>query len=243
MQTVGIVGYGSFGALAHELINRFSPQTIVRVYARDRHVDGALFFSLEEVAACDVVIFAVPVRVLKAVLAKIVPLTRLDTVLVDVATVKGYTTKLLKQFALQRPYIATHPMWGPESYKKRGGDVRDFRIVVTGHTLEEERYRALSHSLRTLGFDLIEMKAEQHDAHLAETLFLTHFVGHVITDAKFDRTEIDTVSFGYLMDAVESVRRDTALFHDVFTYVPACKKVLKRFNRSLERVIKNLSLA
>ena len=91
--------------------------------------------------------------------------------------------------------------------------------------------------LNILGFDIVEMTGLEHDTHLAETLFLTHFIGQVISDAKFDRTKIDTVSFGYLMDAVESVRHDRALFQDVFRYVPHCKAVLKRFGLSVEHVL------
>ena len=83
-----------------------------------------------------------------------------------------------------------------------------------------------------LGFDVVEMDAEAHDRHLAETLFLTHFVGQTISRAGFNRTEIDTVSFDYLMDAMESVRHDTELFKDVFRYNPFCEEVLKRFEKA-----------
>src|SRR4029077_1431406 len=83
--------------------------------------------------------------------------------------------------------------------------------------------------LKKCGFDVIEMTAEEHDKHLAETLFLTHFVGQVVARGGFDRTAIDTVSFGYLMDATESVKHDTALFQDVYTFNPYCEEVLKKF--------------
>ena len=73
------------------------------------------------------------------------------------------------------------------------------------------------------------MSPEEHDKHLAETLFLTHLVGQIIARGEFGRTEIDTVSFGYLMDAVESVKHDTELFQDVFRYNPYCRQVLERF--------------
>ena len=58
---------------------------------------------------------------------------------------------------------------------------------------------------------------------------MTHFVGQVVSRADFARTGIDTVSFGYLMDAVESVKQDTALFQDVYRFNPYCEEVLKRF--------------
>jgi prephenate dehydrogenase len=152
-----------------------------------------------------------------------------DTIIVDVATVKVYTTEILKRLAGDKKYIAMHPMFGPESYEKKSGDVSGLRIVMTDGTLAPESYKAFCAFLKHCGFDVLEMSADQHDKHLAETLFLTHFVGQIISRGSFDRTEIDTVSFGYLMDATESVKHDTALFKDVYRFNPYCEEILKRF--------------
>jgi prephenate dehydrogenase len=94
--------------------------------------------------------------------------------------------------------------------------------------------------LKQCGFQVVEMSAEQHDKHVAETLFLTHFIAQVVVRGDFNRTDIDTVSFGGLMDAVESVRHDTELFKDVFRYNPYCKEVLRRFGIAEAEVLKLL---
>lgn len=244
MQTksIGIIGYGAFGVLIHTLIKRFAPALQVRIYSSRQTPDNATFYSLEETSASDAVILTVPIRAFEATLKRIVPLTKPDTVLIDVATVKGQTVRLLKRFAKGRPYIAMHPMWGPESYEKKNKDVTGFRIVVTEYTIGQLRYEVLKRFLVQLGFDVVEMTAAEHDKHLAETLFLTHFVGQIISHGKFNRTAIDTVSFGYLMDAVESVKHDTALFKDVYRFVPYCKKVLARFAVSEKAVQKILDV-
>lgn len=78
------------------------------------------------------------------------------------------------------------------------------------------------------------MTSDAHDQHLADTLFLTHFIGQTIARAGFTRTEIDTVSFGFLMDAVESVKNDTRLFADVFRYNPYCKETITRLEQAEE---------
>lgn len=236
MASVGIVGYGSFGALLAELIHKHSPKTEVRIFSRRKKPDGKRFFAFEEVAVCDALVLAVPISAIESELRKVVPLTRPETVIVDVATVKVHTVKLLKKFAKGRAWIATHPMWGPESYKKRGGDVSGFRIVIAEHNLPKAKYAALKKTLRAMGFDVVEMSAKSHDKHLAETLFLTHFIGQIISRAGFDRTAIDTISFGYLMDAVESVRHDTQLFRDVFAFNPYCREILEKFEVSEKAV-------
>jgi len=232
LSTVGIVGYGAFGKLIHTLLNRFAPTVQVRVHSSRSEPDGQTFFSLADVAACDAVVLAVPISAFEDTVQKILPLLGAHTVIVDVATVKVHTVEVLKRLASDRKYIATHPMWGPESYEKKNGDVSGFRIVVAESTLPGDVKSALVEFIRKIGFDVVEMTADAHDKHLAETLFLTHFVGQIISKGNFNRTEIDTVSFGYLMDAVESVKKDTQLFQDVFRFNPYCAEVLSRFKTS-----------
>lgn len=232
IKTIGIVGYGAFGALSHTLIGRFAPDVEVKVYAPEKRPDGQTFFTLAEAAKCDALILAVPIHAFEEVLKKILPLVRKDTVIVDVSTVKTHTVNLLKKLAKGRRYVATHPVWGPESYEKRGGDIAGFRIVMVDGTLEIPEYTALTELLKRIGFDVVEMSADEHDKHLAETLFLTHLIGRAVVRGGFERTDIDTVSFGFLMDAVESVRHDEKLFQDVFRYNPYCAEVLSRFEKA-----------
>ena len=227
--SIGIVGYGSFGSLLETLIQRFAPEVGIKIHSSRFAPDDKKFFSLEDVAECDAVVLCVPIHAFEATLKKVLPHLGAHTVIVDVATVKMYTVEVLKRLAGERQWVATHPMWGPESYAKTEGDIRGYRVVVAGSTLEPARKSTLLAFLRTCGFDVVEMSAEGHDKHLAETLFLTHFVGQAVSRGDFDRTQIDTVSFGYLMDATESVKHDTALFKDVYRYNPYCEEVLARF--------------
>lgn len=239
LRTVGIVGHGAFGTFVAVLLKRFAPQISVRFYSHTHQPDGETFFPLEDVAQSDVIILAVPIHVLEEMIKKIVPLMSKETIMVDVSTVKKYPVSLLKKYAKGRKYIATHPMFGPESYEKKVGDVGGFRIVVTDSTLSNIDVAAACKLLELLGFTTLRMTADAHDKHLAQTLFLTHFIGQIVSHAKFDRTEIDTVSFGYLMDAVESVKHDKKLFQDVYRYNPHCKKILKKFAVS-EREVQRL---
>ncbi len=227
--SIGIIGYGNFGSFVHELLKRFAPDISVKVFTPEKQTDGQVFFSREEVALCDAVVFAVPIREYENALKETVPLMKREGIIVDVATVKMHTAELVKKYAAGRPYVATHPMFGPESYAKRSKDVIGFRVVIAEHSLTQDVYSQLVGFLKNLKFNVIEMSADQHDRNLAETLFLTHFIGQVVTQAGFVRTDIDTVSFGFLMDAVESVRADKQLFEDVFRYNPHCKKVMERF--------------
>ena len=232
--SIGLIGYGHFGAFLHALAQRFLPEATLKIHSGRRQPDGLLFFSLEEVAACDAVVLCVPISAYRATLERLAPHLGDRSVVVDVATVKKYTQDLLEESS--RPFLATHPMFGPESYAKRGGDVTGFRVVVTGHSLAPDGYAALRGTLTEAGFAVIEKSAEAHDKDLAETLFLTHYVGQVIARGGFERTDIDTVSFGYLMDAVDAVRHDDRLFEEVCRFNPYCRQVIERFDASDRQV-------
>lgn len=228
--TVGIVGYGAFGTLVHTLLQRFAPNVQVKIHSREKKPDNQAFFTLSETAKCDAVILAVPIRVYEEVIKEVVPLMGEHTVLVDVATVKMDTVKLLKRHAKGKRWLATHPVFGPESFEKSGGDISGFRIVMVDGTLKVPEYTALTNFLKRCGFDVVEMSADEHDKYIAETLFLTHFVAQMLARVGVKRTNMDTVSFGWIMNAVESVQHDQELFKDVYKYNPYCKDVIKRFD-------------
>jgi prephenate dehydrogenase len=110
------------------------------------------------------------------------------------------------------------------------------RIVISEHTLEAQGYAALKTALEALGLVVIEAGADAHDKMLAETLFLTHYVSQSIANAGFVRTDIDTLSFGYLMDAVESTKNDLALFRDVYEFNPYCTETVRRLKEAERKV-------
>ncbi len=228
-QSIGIIGHGDFGRFLETLTKRFLPGAAVRIHARRMPPDGARFFSLEETCQSDVLILAVSIRAFEEMLLKVLPLLAPQSVLVDVATVKMHPAELLRRHAGNRPWAATHPMFGPYSFEKQGGNLKGLRLVIADHTLPDADMAGAMQWLKGLGLNVLAMPPQEHDRMLAETLFLTHYVAQTVAKGGFVRTDIDTLSFGYLMDAVESVRGDTELFRDVFAFNPWCEKIIRRF--------------
>ncbi len=240
IETVGIIGYGQFGAFVADLAGRFLPEARVRISSARFVPDGRRFFTLAEVCACDLVVLAVPIRSIEHRLKEVVPLLGKTSILVDVATVKVHTTSALRRLAPGRRWIATHPMFGPYSFDKHGGSLDGLRIVLSEHSLSPADIRAAKAALAGAGLVVLEMPPDAHDRMLAETLFLTHYVGQIVHQGDFERTDIDSVSFGFLMDAVESVRQDVDLFQDVYRFNPFCKDVVQRFEKAEQQVARIL---
>tara|TARA_B100000508_G_scaffold102982_2_gene81380 strand:- start:4193 stop:4921 length:729 start_codon:yes stop_codon:yes gene_type:complete len=240
INTVGIIGYGHFGRFLHLEGNRFFSEVDTRVYSRRATPDFDTFYDFQTVAQSDVVILCCPIREYEETLQEVLKHALPETVIIDVATVKKHTNDLMEKYCGDRHYISSHPMFGPESYSKQNGNVTGFRIVVADYSLPNDMYQQLKNAFATLGFVIVEMSSDEHDKRLAETLFLTHYVGQSIVEAGFDRTEIDTVSFNFLMDAVESVKDDRGLFEDVYHFNPYCKDVASRLHKAQEDVFKSL---
>jgi len=230
--SVGIIGQGSFGRFLEQLLPQIMPELVVHSISATKASEEAL----RSLAQADVVVVCVSIKHYLATMERLVPYLEKHTVLVDVATVKAQTTTWLQEHRAVITYVATHPMFGPASYEKSGNLIAGFRLVVTDHNLSTELYRTMYSRLDQLGIRVIEMGAEEHDQYLAETLFLRHFLAQVVTAADFVRTDIDTVPFGFLMDAVESVREDTELFTDVFDHNPYCKQVIDRLAAATQQV-------
>ena len=234
------MGHGSFGDFTKQLIERFAPWLQVKVYSRRFEADGITHFSLEETAACDVVILCVAISDYEEMLLQVLPHLKDTSIIVDVATVKKYTNDLLKQHASDHWFVSAHPMFGVESYKKRAEDVSGFRIVLTDYMLPNDDSLIVKNLFSAIGFVVVEMDSDEHDKLLAETLFLTHYIGQSMEAANISRTQIDTVSFSFLMDAVESVINDKALFEDVYRYNPYCKEVAERFHNAQKQVLDSI---
>lgn len=231
-RSLGIIGHGDFGRFLEMLAHRFAPGLSVRVYARKVTPDGVRFFTLEEACQSDAVIIAVSIRAFAEMLARVLPLLKPNALLIEVNTVKVHPARLMHQTARGVRYVTSHPMFGPYSFEKQGASLKDLRLVIADHTLTTGEMADAIAWLKGFGLNVMEMTPEAHDRMLAETLFLTHYIAQAVARGGFVRTDIDTLSFGFLMDAVESVKSDTELFRDVFTFNPYCEEIINRFERA-----------
>lgn len=226
--TVGIIGYGDFGKFLHELVKKHLPEVEVKVFSRSNPVDNETFFPLQEVCSTKILFPTVPIKAFKETLEEIKALLSDDAIVCDVTSVKVHTVAAMKEVGVKN-FIATHPMFGPYSYAKQNNSLEGLRIALCDSTLNYSDEQLLTDWLSSLGLKVLKMTADEHDTLVAETLFLTHLVGQTLKRGGFERTAVDTVSFGFLMDAVESVSHDEALFRDVYKYNPYCEEVLEKF--------------
>jgi prephenate dehydrogenase len=238
---IGIIGYGQFGAFVKQIITENYPDIVVKISSRSNQVDNINFFEFEEVCQTDLIIPCVPISKFQETVERIKSSlkNKKNPIILEICTVKEYPLKILKEFP-ELKYISTHPMFGPNSYHKQNNKLNGLRMVICDHNLNKTEYSKILDQLQKLCLNIINISPEKHDKKLAKTLFLTHLISQTIIRGNFERTEIDTLSFSFLMDAVESLKNDQELFKEVYRYNPYCKEVVGNLSANLLKIAKEI---
>jgi len=211
-RTIGIVGLGSFGRfLVQHLGKRFDLQVWDR---RDLSADaaalGARWTGLEDCAACDIVIPAVPVQDLDGLVVDLVPHLTPGALVVDVASVKVKPLRILeRRLPWKIQFLGTHPMFGPQS--GRGG-IRGLKVVLClpERPVDSERVEAVRAFLESdLELQVLEMSAEEHDSEMAYIQGLTHWMAKALREIHVPDPALGTVAYRHMMKIEENLRDDS----------------------------------
>ncbi len=205
--TIGIFGLGAFGRLLATRLAPFAP-----VLGHDPRADapeGMTLAPAADVAACDIVILAVPVQRLADCLHMIAPHLKPGTLVVDVASVKVEPVGLMTQILPAHVQIlGTHPMFGPQSVDQPGLTCVLCPVRGTG-------WQRVAAFLRRSGLRVVVTNAETHDREAAVSQGLTHLLARAFLGR--DRPAITTRSFDAMLAAFEMVAQDTPDLFEAIT--------------------------
>ena len=116
MKSVGIIGFGRFGKILANILQK--GYSISAYDLKETHsTSNVNFCSLDKVLDERVIFIAVPIRNFKALIKDISPKLKNGTTLIDVCSVKSFPVNvMLKYVSKGIGIIATHPMFGPDSF-------------------------------------------------------------------------------------------------------------------------------
>ncbi len=218
MKRIGMLGYGSFGrfAAAH-----LSQAFEVLVADRTRPVIDATSAGITAVeigtaAACEVVIIAVPVQNMQELLVQVAPRLEPGTLVLEVASVMERPAQILDLLLPEKArFLGLHPMFGPQSGK---GGISGLKVVLSAPTQSakcassEEQARVIGY-LESLGLEVIEMLAEDHDREMATIQGLTHWIAKALREVRQADLDLATPAYRHLLKIEEILREDS---HDLF---------------------------
>lgn len=228
MKTLGLVGFGQFGQLAAE---RLKPHFDILVSdTTDRSAEaaaiGVAFGTMDEAAAREVVIVAVPVRVMQATFQAIAPHLQPGALVVDVGSVKTLPVKwMLESLPSHVDIVATHPLFGPQS--ARAG-LEGQRLVIC--PVRGERHHKIAELARSFGLVPSITTPEEHDQEMAYVQALTHLIGRSLVNLNIPDEALKTASYQHLLELCRLIGDDTfELFTAIQTLNPYAADVAASF--------------
>jgi prephenate dehydrogenase len=231
MNSVGIIGFGRFGkVLANILQKGFS----IKAYDPNP-IDafpGVEFTDLESVLKEKVVFIAVPIRHFESVILDISPNLNDGTTIIDVCSVKKHPVDIMETNLPDNVgIIATHPMFGPDSFRSNNR----LKMVMSDTKDIYDQFNFWRRFFSDQGIHIIEMSPDQHDRMAAQTQGVTHFLGRMLKEYGIRKTSMDTQGFCDLLDLVDQTCNDTwELYTDLQLYNPFTEDMIDKLKLAME---------
>ena len=239
MKTLGLIGLGQFGRLAADrLKDRFE---ILAHDAADRSADsaalGIAWGSLAEAASRDVVIVAVPVRVMRETFQAIAPHLRPGALVVDVGSVKMLPAQwMLETLPAHVDIVATHPLFGPQSARE---SLAGQRLVIC--PVRGDRHHSIVRLATEMGLIPNVTSAEEHDREMAYVQALTHLIGRSLAGLDIPDEQLKTASYQHLLELMRLIRDDSfELFTAIQTLNPYAAEIAGAFVKQAEGLLEKV---
>ncbi len=201
----------------------------------------------EAVEAADLVVLAVPVKVMETVLGQIAPFLSPTTLLTDVGSTKQNVVEAARRVfpALPEGFVPGHPIAGSEKSGVAAADSDLFKahkVILT--PLAESSAAAvktLSAMWRSTGAEVLLMEVERHDEVLAATSHLPHILAFSLVDTlareQDNNTDIFRYAAGGFRDFTRIAGSDPTMWHDIcLANKDALLGQLDQFSAGLERL-------
>jgi prephenate dehydrogenase len=198
MKTLGIIGYGSFGALVANVLGQMMD---VKVVSRSMEkVPEAVRSTMAEVAACDYLVLSVPLGSYRKVLADVAEHIGPDTVLVDICSVKVIPCQIIQELLPDTKLVATHPLFGPQTASE---GFKDHVMVICDDKSDAEQAEKFAAFCTELGMDVVRMTADEHDRQMAKVHALTFFIARGLFGMDREGIVLKTPSYKRLESLIE----------------------------------------
>lgn len=177
------------------------------------------------VQGADIVVIATPTLIAETMLENLAPLLGPDTIVTDVASVKGNLLRCAERVfgAVPANLVLGHPIAGSEKSGVTAAQADlfvDHRVILTptGQT-STQALATIERMWRTAGADVSQMSVDEHDAVLAATSHLPHVLAYTLVDALAGepaQREIFRYAAGGFRDFTRIAASDPVMWRDVF---------------------------
>ena len=236
MKKVGLIGYGRFGKVLHDVLSK---EYQVQVYdANIKDGEGIELCNKDEVLEHFLVFISVPIREFKQTIIDISGNKLYNTTIIDVCSVKVYPVDIMKKYLPDSVgIIASHPHFGPDSFSP----FRELKTTLYPIRDIYNRYQELKNLFERQSIRTVELSPEEHDRMAASSQGITHFIGRVLDEAGVKSTQINTHGFNELLAVIEQTCNDSwDLFKDLQKYNPYTEEMIDSLVDTIKEMYKDI---
>ena len=217
---VTVIGLGLIGgSFALALRAKGIATEVVGVEANPLHAAKALELGIadsvlplaEAIEGSELIAIAVPVDAIPQLAVKILNRVTEHQVVIDMGSTKGELCEIISQHPARSRFVATHPMWGTEFSGPEAATADSFagrNVVICqkelSDTLAVEKVESI---YRTLGMDVLEMDAEQHDLHAAYVSHISHITSFILSTTVLEKEREEEAIFNLAGGGFDSTAR------------------------------------
>jgi prephenate dehydrogenase len=236
-KVASVYGYGRFGKLWADILAKdFQVKVYSRRGLKKEEVSPAIeIATAESIFECDYMFFCVAISSFEELLKSCKPNYRTSTIYFDTCSVKVMPTEWMKDnLPASSQIIATHPMFGPDSYKnnKESLPIVLCDIRTTGDTF---KWWCRYFTEKKLRVEL--MTPDEHDRMVAYSQGITHYIGRVLADLNLQPNRISTLGYKKLQDIIQQTCNDNwQLFLDLQNFNPYTSSMREELHQSIEKI-------
>lgn len=237
IKNISIIGYGRFGKVWAEFLKSDFNVFVCnksKILPRDK-AKRINFVSINEALKKEVIFLCIPISALENFLKKNRKNINKNALVIDVCSVKTYPINLMKKYLPRScEIIGTHPMFGPDSFKKGR---KDLKIVLSKVRQSRDNYEFWKKYFKKKKLKVVELSANEHDRLASRSQSIVHYIGRVLGELDLKETKIDTLGFKRLYEIIDQTCNDTEeLFYDLQNKNPYGERVRKRIEKSFKKI-------
>ena len=217
---VTVVGLGLIGgSFALALKAKGIASQVVGVEANPLHAAKALELGIadivlplaEAIEGSELIAIAVPVDAIPQLAVKILNRVTENQIVIDMGSTKGELCEIISQHPARSRFVATHPMWGTEFSGPQAATADSFagrNVVICQKELSDVKAVEMVETIyRTLGMDVLEMDAEQHDLHAAYVSHISHITSFILSTTVLEKEREEEAIFNLAGGGFDSTAR------------------------------------
>ena len=195
---IAIIGVGLLGgSFALAMRKQNTVEKIIGVSRRLSSAENALALGVideatddikKAVKGADLVLIATPMLSMQTILQQVAEVVHADCLITDVGSVKSALVDMMQSYfpQLLPQFVFAHPIAGGERSGVTAARVDLFankHLILAETHLAKPKFVTMNREIwRSLGMNVVEMSAKQHDAVFAYTSHLPHVVAYALVN-------------------------------------------------------------